>query len=141
MRKTDIAKPISKAVGVSLGKAGKVVVQNINPLELVREYFTYRRIADEQKTERNKIQARREAVITAIETEKDIILKYFEYRFSERADALNSFFKVLHKSFEEKNDIAMDKALEGILGIIKDNPLKDFESFRKARLENKTIEI
>ena len=141
MSKEKIVKPLTKVLGKSVGKAGKIIVQNINPLELAREFVVYKKIAEEQHTERKKIIAKRFIAISAIEAEKEVILTYFKHRFKERGDALKHLFEVLTDAVKQKNDNAMDKALEGIVGIVKDNPLKDFDNFRKARLEERTIEI
>lgn len=128
-----------------VGKVGRVlgkgIVQNLNPLEVLREYVSYRKTVEEQQTERERIAARRDIAVRLIESEREIILKYFAQRFAERKDALNGFFDVLHTAVQEKNEHAMDTALSGILGIVKDSPLKDFETFRQARADNRVIEI
>ena len=91
-------------------------MQNLNPLEVLREYVAWRKTAEEQNTERQRIIAKRKVAVLAIETERDVILEYFKLRFSERKDALKGFFRVLHAAVEEKNEKAMDTALERILG-------------------------
>jgi len=50
-------------------------------------------------------------------------------------------FRVLHKAVEDKNDTAMDAALKGILEVVTDNPLKDFETFRASRAKGEILEI
>ena len=133
---------IFSLVGKSVGRVlGKKIVQNLNPLEVLIEYLSYRKTAEEQQTERERIAARRDIAVGLIESEREIILKYFAQRFAERKDALNGFFDVLHTAVQEKNEHAMDTALSGILGIVKDSPLKDFETFRQARADNRVIEI
>lgn len=130
-----------KVVGKYVGGAGKIIIQNLNPLDVLREYVSYRKTVEEQKTEREKILAQRDIAIKSIESEKEVILKYFELRFSERKEALSQLFEVLHQAVESKNTAVVDSVLDGILGIIKDNPLKDFESFRRSRISGETIEI
>ena len=136
--------PIGKA-GSSLarhfGVGSKVIVRNLNPLEVVREYVSYRKTVSEQQTERARIAAKRDVAVRLIESEREIILEYFAQRFAERKAALNGFFDVLHTAVQEKNEHAMDTALSGILGIVKDSPLKDFDAFRQARADNRVIEI
>ena len=122
-------------------KGGKIIVRDLNPLEVLREYVSYRNAVEEQQTERKRIAAKRDIAIGLIEAEREMILEYFAQRFTERKAALNGFFDVLHVAVQEKNDHAMDTALSGILGIVKDSPLKDFEAFRQARADNRVIEI
>lgn len=128
-------------LGKVILNSGKVIVRDLNPLEVVREYVSYRKTVSEQQTERERIAAKRDVAVRLIESEKEIILEYFAQRFAERKAALNDFFDVLHAAVQEKNDHAMDTALSGILGIVKDSPLKDFETFRRARADNRVIEI
>ncbi len=140
MPKSPIGK-VGSSVAKYLGPSGKVIVQNLNPLEVVREYVSYRKIVSEQQTERERIAAKRDVAVRIIESERAIILDYFAQRFAERKAALNGFFDILHVAVQEKNEHAMDTALSGILGIVKDSPLKDFEAFRQARADNRVIEI
>ena len=128
-------------LGKVILNGGKVIVRDLNPLEVVREYVSYRKTVSEQRTERERIAAKRDVAVRLIESEREIILEYFAQRFAERKDALNGFFDVLHAAVQEKNEHAMDTALSGILGIVKDSPLKDFDTFRKARANNRVIEI
>ena len=90
---------------------------------------------------REQIIAQRDIAVRTIEAERDTILEYFKLRFAERRDALCGFFEVLHRGVQEKSDKAMDIALTGILGIIKDSPLKDFEAFRNSRASGEILEI
>ena len=128
-------------LGKVILNGGKVIVRDLNPLEVVREYVSYRKTVSEQQTERERIAAKRDVAVRLIESEREIILEYFAQRFAERKAALNGFFDVLHTAVQEKNEHAMDTALSGILGIVKDSPLKDFETFRQARADNRVIEI
>ena len=128
-------------LGKVILNGGKVIVRDLNPLEVVREYVSYRKTVSEQQTERERIAAKRDVAVRLIESEREIILEYFAQRFAERKDALNGFFDVLHTAVQEKNERVMDTALSGILGIVKDSPLKDFDTFRKARADNRVIEI
>lgn len=139
-----MANPIQK-VGTSIAghvsSGGRYVVRNLNPLVVVQEYFAFRKVVEEQKTERERIIAHRDIAVRTIEAERDTILEYFKLRFAERTEALGGFFQVLHRAVEEKNDRAMDIALAGILGIIKDSPLKDFEAFRSSRAREEILEV
>lgn len=136
--------PLGKA-GSSLAKhvgaGGKYVVRNLNPLDVLKEYVAWRKIAEEQKTERQRVIAKRDVAVLAIEAERDVLIEYFRLRFSERRHALDGMFTMLHKAVEEKNDKALDAALNGILEVVKDNPLKDFETFRSSRAKGKILEI
>ena len=136
--------PLSKtgsSLAKHVGAGGKYVVRNLNPLEVLKEYVAWQKTAEEQKTERERIIAKRDVAVHAIEAERDTLLEYFRLRFAERKHALEGMFGVLHKAVEEKNDKAMDAALSGILEVVKDNPLKDFETFKTSRAKGAILEI
>lgn len=136
--------PIGKAgssLAKYLGTGGRAIVQNLDPLEVLREYLSYRKTASEQQTERKRIAAKRDVAVRLIESERELLLEYFNQRFAERKEILDNFFDILHTAIQTKNAHAMDTALSGILGIVKDSPLKDFETFRQARADNRVIEM
>lgn len=141
MAKTPIPKSAASTITKHLGAGGKAIVQNLNPLEIAREYVSFLKTASEQKTERARISAKRAVALKAIEAEKTVILAYFQHRFAERREALDGLFAVLHGAVDKKDNHAMDVALSGIVGILQDSPLKDFESFRRARDNKEIIEI
>ncbi len=49
----------------------------------------------------------------------------------ERKGALEQFYSLLHRAVDTGNDQQLQTALSGILGIIQENPLKDFAEFKK----------
>jgi len=55
--------------------------------------------------------------------------------------ALSRLLDLLTHAVDKRNEAELNVALSGILGIIQDSPLKDFEAFRQARLEGQVIEI
>jgi hypothetical protein len=112
-----------------------------NALQLVSEYVAHRKCTEEQLTERIRIISERDIALRALENEREIILEYFSKRFSERWGALDECFAVLNRAVTDKNDRALDAALAGILNIIGDNPLSDFDTFRRFRLTDEIIEV
>lgn len=130
------------ALSKNVGKLSKSFLRNLNPLEVLHEYFEYQKTLDEQRTTREHISAKRDIAIKSIEAQKEILLDYFNKRFSERKDSLDKFFDVLDNAIKEKDDKQLDVALAGILGILKDNPLGDFQTFKENMLmPNYKIEL
>lgn len=132
---------LAKAAGEAAQKLRKVVVQDINPLAVLREYCEYRKATEGEETRREEIRARRDVAVSAIQAQKELIETYFCMCFKERSKALEHLFGVLSHAVDTKNDAELDTALNGILGVVGDSPLKDFEAFRTARLEGEIIEI
>lgn len=89
------------------------------------------RAMQEEETKRQAIVAHRDVLIARITAEKEAILAYFDHRFAERRAALDEFFELLRHAVGSKDNHQLNVALAGILGIIQDNPLDDFETFKK----------
>ena len=89
------------------------------------------RTLQEEETKRQVIAANREVLITRITAEKDAILAYFDLRFAERRAALDEFFELLSHAMKRGDNQQLNTALAGILGVIQENPLEDFETFRQ----------
>ena len=94
----------------------------------IADYF---RTLQEEETKRQAIAANREALIARITAEKVAILAYFDLRFAERRAALDEFFELLSHAMKTGDNQQLTAALAGILGVIQDNPLEDFETFRQ----------
>jgi len=140
-----MSNPIKKSAGRALtkvaGKTGKSIIQNINPLDALREYFEYAKATEAERTRRKEIRAKRDVAVAAIQAQRELIEIYFEHRFAERKVALSRLLDLLTHAVDKRNEAELNVALSGILGIIQDSPLKDFEAFRQARLEGQVIEI
>ena len=134
-----MAKIAGKAAGKTIrkvaGQVGREVIK-LNPLEVLHEYFDYKKTIEQHESYRQTIEAKRDIVLTTLEYQREIILTYFEKRFSERREALGKLFTLLSSATDSKDDKQLDVALAGIMGILKENPLGDFESFKKHMLES-----
>ena len=120
-----------RKIGETVAKGGSKVVGNVNPLAVVAEAVKYLETIQEEKTKREYIWAKRDVLVTELNNEKEVVLSYFEHRFAERKGALEQFYSRLHRAVDTGNDQHLETALNGILGIIQENPLKDFAEFRK----------
>ena len=93
----------------------------------------------EEKTKRQDIIANQDVLIARITAEKEAILAYFGHRFAERRAALDEFFELLRCAVASGDNHQLTAALTGILGIIQDNPLDDFETFKRQFQDPKYI--
>ncbi len=120
-----------RKVGSTVAKGGGKVVSAVNVLAVVTEAVEYLNTRQEEQTKREYIWAKRAAIVTELNNEKEVVLSYFEHRFAERKGALEQFYSLLHRAVDTGNDQQLQTALNGTLGIIQENPLKDFAEFRK----------
>ena len=106
-------------------------VGELAAIEIIRAAVEYMRIHESEQTRREYIWARRDALVTALDNERDCILAYFEHRFAERRSALEEFYALLRASVDSRDAAQLQAALAGILGVIQENPLGDLEKFRE----------
>ena len=116
----------AKAAGIAVNLIG------LNPQEVIGAGVEFMKTRETEITEREWIRANYQAFLAALQAEQESLLTYFEYRFAERREALHEFYQVLHTAVETGDDHQLDAAICGILGIIKDNPLTDYEQFKRA---------
>lgn len=117
----NIRKPMKMAKSVDIADA----------LTVFKEAITYYKTRQVEQTKREEIWSKRDVLILALNNEKDVLLSYFEHRFTERKASLEQFYAILHRSVDSGNEIQLQTALTGILGIIQENPLSDFAEFKK----------
>lgn len=106
-------------------------LSSADALTILKEAIAYYKTREVEQTKREEIWSKRDVLILALNNEKDVILTYFEHRFAERRSSLMQFYNLLHKSVDSGNEIQLQTALTGILGLIQENPLSDFAEFRK----------
>ena len=123
------------------GRAGRIAANliDLDPQAIIEAGADYLKTREAEVTEREWIRANYQAFLAALQSEQEDLLTYFEYRFAERREALHEFYHVLHTAVETGDDHQLDIAICGILGIIKDNPLNDYEKFKMAYNDPDTI--
>lgn len=131
----------SAAIRSVSGGASAQIISQLNPLEVVREYVRWLTVAETEQTERERIRARRDVAVLAIESEREVLKDYFEKRFDERRAVLDEMFGLLRHSVATKNDASLDAALRCIVQVVGDNPLQDLDTFHKARAEGLLLEF
>ena len=117
--------------------AGHLV--GLNPEEIICAGVEFLKTREVEITKREWIGANYKAFLNALKAEQESLLKYFELRFDERREALREFYRVLHTAVETGDDNQLNAAICGILGIIRDNPLTDYNQFKRAFNDPTTI--
>ena len=104
----------------------------LNFQEIINAGVEYLKTREAEKINRELIQAKAQAFQAVLQARREILLVYFEHRFAERREALAEFYRLLHIAVETGDTHQLDAAIGGILVIIKDNPLYDFDHFRET---------
>jgi hypothetical protein len=134
-------KPIRTKTGVRrLGSAAGRSAAVGNALSALAACLEYSKTMHHEHTERERIVAQRDAALAAIAAHKEVLLAYFHERFAERRQALAGFFDLLEESARTNNETIVDRALQGIITIIRENPLRDFATFSR-NMKNPAFEL
>lgn len=115
---------------ITVAKNTAEVAQSFNAFSVITEVVAFIKVQQEEATKREAIAVKRDSLIKAIQSEKELIENYFNLRFAERREALHSFFEVLRNGVANNDSKMIDSALTGIMGILQDSPLQDLEKFR-----------
>lgn len=107
-------------------------VPALDAISVIAAFTEMLKVVQTEETKRAQIAAQRDVLIQALATEREVMLAYFEQRFAERRETLDRFFLLLDYGVTHHDTASIDAALTGILGIIQDNPLRDFETFKKC---------
>ncbi len=93
---------------------------------------------DERKT-RLELETKYSAFVEALRVEQETILNYFDRLFGERENALRQFYDVLDMASRRGDNEQLKAAVEGIIGIIRTNPLMGFDEFQKALADSRRV--
>ena len=109
-------------------------VATAGPL-LIQSIADYLSTSASEETKRREISAYHDTIVHALNQEKEVILAYFAHTFAERRLVIEQCFGVMDKSIAANDHESLSMALNTILGVIHDNPLKDFATFKRRMLE------
>ena len=102
---------------------------------LIQAAAKYMATVESEETKRREIWAHHDAIVHALNQERDIILAYFEHTFAERRLVIERCFDAMDQAISVSDHEGLGLALNAILGVVHDNPLKDFETFKRRMSE------
>ena len=79
-----------------------------------------------------ELEVRYQAFRDALQHHRDVVESYLDHTFEERRFTLESYFKELHLAVENQDYQALTVLVGGILAVLQQNPLHDFEQFKAA---------
>lgn len=101
--------------------------------EICQAYTEYAIVAEQEKTKRQAIEAWETEAITRIESQRDVMLRYLEQSFDERAKQFNSLFKLADRAMSEGDNKALSKILETIQTVATHSPLQALSSIESVQ--------
>ena len=130
---------------VVIDNVAKLPVGAINSagesLRLLQEsYFSYKKIAETEKTKRTAIAAWRDTKILELTNQREILEKYLTLTFKERAKNIEGFFNVLDEGIKNGNDKLIEQSIGAILEVARQSPLEGAKELISA-MNNQDIKV
>jgi hypothetical protein len=91
----------------------------------------YARTLEHEKSNRAEIERKRKTALSAIRSERKMMIEYLNHRFGERKALYEQYFRLVDTALELQNEEIVRLALESILNIYQDNPAAGLEGFRQ----------
>lgn len=114
----------------------------VNPTQcltyIVQAWTEYKKIAEEEATERRWIEAWEKTTLAEIKAKHDFFIGYIERSFDEREKNFKSLFQVVDQAVSSGDNQQLGLALHAIVELAKSSPFKDIADLStvKAALDN-----
>jgi len=113
------------------------VVELSNPAECVCNIVIactdYMKLAQQEKTKRDEIEAWEKTTITEINAQRDQLIAHLNRSFDERAENFRYLFGVVDQAMASGNNDQLTLALHSITEIAKSTPFKELASLASVR--------
>ncbi|HBG3821692.1 TPA: hypothetical protein KQC85_003134 [Clostridioides difficile] len=107
---------------------------------VVESKLDYEKTKEEETTKRLAIEKATEIHLAKIKSNKETVENISKAIFSERKNVIDKSFDVLERALDEDKDAVAIAAMNGISDIVKESPLKDFDSISNA-LQNDNVDL
>jgi hypothetical protein len=99
---------------------------------IVEAYTEYKIVAQEETTKRRGIEAWETATLAKIQANRDVLIKYLENSFDERANNFRFLFEKVDQAIAQGDNNQLTLALHSITEIAKSSPFKDFANLQSV---------
>ena len=107
---------------------------------VVESKIDYEKTKEEETTKRLAIEKATEIHLAKIKSNKETVENISKAIFNERNNVIGKSFDVLERALDEDKDAVAIAAINGISDIVKESPLKDFDSISNA-LQNANVDL
>lgn len=102
--------------------------------QMISEYSEYMKLAEQEQTKRREIEAWEKESIAKINATRDLLMKYLDRSFDERANNFRALFDVVDRAIAAGNNEQLALALHSITEIAKSSPFKDLADLASVRI-------
>jgi hypothetical protein len=107
---------------------------------MVSDVTDYLKVAEQEKTKRTDITAKRDVALASIRAQREAISEMIQFTFQERASTLQKQFDVLDLAMAQGNAAIVDSSLRSMVQVIQSSPFKSIQEMQQS-LANKDFVI
>ena len=100
--------------------------------QLVEAYAEYQRVVQEERTKRREIAAWEKAALATIEQRRDVMMRFLDRAFNERAENFREFFVLADQAIATGDNDQLAAVLTSIVELAKTSPFKDLADLAKV---------
>jgi hypothetical protein len=101
--------------------------------DIVTAYTEYKKVAEQERTNRCEIDAWEKTTIAQINAQRDLLIEYLDCSFDERAKNFRSLFSVVDRAMATGNNEQLALALDSITQLAKSSPFKELAQLASVR--------
>jgi|GEM_PF-3379110 len=120
----------AKKIHVEVLNAGVDVTYVLH--RIVQSYTDYKTVVEEEMSKRRGIEAWEKNTIEKIKADRDVLIKYLENSFDERAKNFRFLFEKVDQAIVEGNNYQLTVFLHSITELAKSSPFKDFADLKSV---------
>ncbi|MBD2731405.1 hypothetical protein H6G96_35210 [Nostoc sp. FACHB-892] len=121
----------TKKVSVEVLGAGTDTAQYLH--SIVQAYTDYKIVAEEERTKRRGIEAWETTTIAQIQANCNVLIRYLESSFDERANNFRFLFEKVDQAIAQGDNNQLNLFLHSIIELAKSSPFKDFADITSVR--------
>ncbi len=121
----------AKKVHVEVLGTGADALQSLHAI--IEAYTDYKKVVQEEQTKRRDIEAWEKTTIAQVQANRDVLIKYLESSFDERANNFRFLFEKVDQAIAQGDNKQLSLFLHSITELAKSSPFKDFADLTSVR--------
>ena len=101
--------------------------------EIVTAYTDYLKVAEEQRTKRDKIKAWEQETLATIKAQRDFLITYLDRSFDERSKNFQALFAVIEEAISTGNNEQLALSLHSLTELAKSSPFQELTNLNSVR--------
>jgi hypothetical protein len=101
--------------------------------DIVRQGQEYLEVAETEKTKRDEIEAWRQTTLADINLKRELVIRYLDRSFDERAENFKSLFQTVDRAISTEDNYQLSLTLDAIVQLANSSPFQDLSDLSKVK--------